>query len=277
MNEAPWSGRKDNSPPLVPCPDCGAALPQSGSTCPGCGATAHGWLSRGGEVFGPYDVETLAYLFRHGRLTPEDLVTWDLRGNWQPAGQVFGEAAPPSGRPMPSAPPPAPAPAPIPTATPPSPARGRSNPQLYLVPLLALAILAGSVVVFSRLMVGGVGDARETAQERWCAQQLQVIALSMRMYLVEYGEVPVTDWPSALEARQVSPDLWICPGREDKVAYQVAERVTLAQVEEGSPQVPLVWDAPLPDGSGPHKGKFNVVYADGHIAAESALPIQVKP
>lgn len=271
MNESS-SNNSEKPTTQVPCPYCDRVLLQRGFTCPGCGAAAHGWLSRGGEVFGPYDVETLAYLFHHGRLRPDDLVTWDPQGNWQPAGEVFAEAAPVSRPEKPTAPSPAPPPAPAPLADSPPRAQGRTNPQLYLLPLLAVALLVASGFVVFHLLSGGIRDTRQVAEEHWCAQQLQVIALSMRMYLVEYEEGPVTDWPSALETRQVSPDLWICPGREDKVAYQMAERVTLAQVKEGSPQVPLVWDAPLPDGSGPHQGKFNVAYADGHIGTDSALP-----
>ena len=284
--------------PSPTCPHCQASLPPSGTTCPRCGGYVPGWLWRAGAVHGPYDWETLELLYHQGRIRPDDRLTWDPEGNWLTPAEAFSApvapVAPPAAPPVVVAPylrtapasPPASPPAAVPplatlSLATPSPATHqpaaprRGNRWLWLAPLLALLIFLAGTAVGTFFVGQGVGFVRQTAAREQCAGQLKVIALGMRMYALDYGALPPGDnWAGALESRGIPRATWYCPARRDRLPYPVAPHLDLHRLKSGDRTLPVAADAPLPTGRGPHQGKFNVVYADGHVeeSAHSPLP-----
>ncbi len=267
--------------PLPTCSQCQGPLPHSGTTCPQCGTYVPAWLAREGQVHGPYDWETLELLYFQGQLRPEDRVTWDPQGNWLVPTEVFSTPTlpappPPVSPPRPVGPPPTPQAAPVqPAAAPVQPApRGRSSRSLWLGPLLAVVIFLAGTVVGGLLARQGLGLVRETADRERCGGQLKVIALGMRMYAMDYGAPPPRgDWSAALESRGIPHATWVCPARHDGMPYPTARQMDFQRLQDGNQSLAVAADAPLLNGKGPHRGKFNVVYADGHVEKADASPL----
>jgi prepilin-type processing-associated H-X9-DG protein len=271
--------------PTPTCPHCESPLPPSGTTCAQCGQYVPGWLYRDGAAHGPYDWETLELLFHQGRLRPDDRVTWDPHGNWQTPAEAFSAPAPPLAPPQPAAVPVAPAAVPPvapqppagagPAAVQPAAAPRRANRWLALGPLLAVLIFLGGTALGLTLAHQGFSFVRQAADRERCAGQLKVIALGMRMYVLDYGAAPPGgNWSAALEARGVPRQTWFCPARRDRLPYPVAPHLDVHRLQAGDRALAVAADAPLAKGHGPHAGKFNVVYADGHVdqADRSPLP-----
>jgi prepilin-type processing-associated H-X9-DG protein len=274
--------------PPPTCPHCHSPLPPRGTTCPQCGEYVPGWLFRDGSAHGPYDWETLELLFHQGRLRPDDRVTWDPEGNWLTPAEAFSAPTPLLAPPRvagpvalslpvgPVATPPQPRqPAATPAPAQPAPAPGRAPGRLWLGPLLVVLIFLAGTAVGTFLVGQSVGLVREARDQAQCAGQLQLIALGMRMYALDYGTAPPSDnWPAALATRGVSRRTWLCPSRRDGLPYPVAPHLDVHRLKAGDRSLALAADAPLRNGRGPHRGKFNVVYADGHVeeAYHSPLP-----
>ncbi len=125
------------------------------------------------------------------------------------------------------------------------------------------------------LLIGqGVTVVRQTAERERCAGQLKVLALGMRMYVLDYGAAPAGgNWEGALEARGIPRRAWVCPTRHDGLPYPVARHPDLRRLQAGDRTFPVAADAPLLNGGGPHGDKFNVVYADGHVEEEIRSPL----
>jgi prepilin-type processing-associated H-X9-DG protein len=130
-------------------------------------------------------------------------------------------------------------------------------------------------VAAGALLVGqGVGFVRQTAERERCAGQLKVIALGMRMYVMDYGAPPARgDWQGALESRGIPRQNWICPARHDGLPYPAARHLDPRRLQTGDRGLAVAADAPLTNGRGPHGGKFNVVYADGHVEEADQSPL----
>jgi hypothetical protein len=73
-------------------------------------------ISRQGQTYGPYPAEDVIRMLSEGRLLPTDLCWTEGMNEWQPVGEVFGAAPPPS-----PVPPPGPAAAPLPEPAAPAP------------------------------------------------------------------------------------------------------------------------------------------------------------
>jgi hypothetical protein len=115
---------------------------------------------------------------------------------------------------------------------------------------------------------------RETSEREACAGNLKVIALGMRMYVMDYGAAPPSgNWPAALESRGVPRKTWLCPARRDGLPYPVAPHLDLHRLKIGDVTLPVAADAPLANGHGPHHNKFNVVYADDHVEQSDHSPL----
>ncbi len=277
--------------PIPTCPQCHGPLPPSGTTCPQCGAYVPAWMSRGGQVHGPYDWETLELLYFQGRLRADDRVTWDPQGNWLLAGEVFaGIRAPvltppepaPAVLPPRGVPPVAPSPAPPLTPEPARPAAGaaasvgsrRSGSWLWIAALLALIVFLAGWFVGGLVTNRGPGIVRQTAERERCAGQLQLIALGMRMYAMDYGALPPGgNWRRALEGRGLPRSAWVCPARHDGIPYSTARDMEPERLAAGDPELAVVADAPLARGGQPHRGRCNVAYADGHTALVRQSPL----
>ena len=275
--------------PPPTCPQCHGPLPHGGTTCPQCGAYVPAWLARGGQAHGPYDWETLELLYFQGRLRPEDRVTWDPQGNWLTPGEVFAtpaplappppappaggaHLAPPTAPPQPLGPPTAPPGRRSPVAHPAS--RGRASRWLWLGPLLAVVIFLAGGLVGGLFANQGLGLVRQTAERERCAGQLKVIALGMRMYVMDYGAPPPGGaWQTTLEARGIPRATWVCPARHDGIPYPTAREMNPQRLESGDRGLATVADAPLPNGHGPHGGKCNAAYADGHVEEADKSPL----
>ncbi|MFP3904439.1 MAG: hypothetical protein ACLFWB_09400 [Armatimonadota bacterium] len=74
---------------MAQCPACNGKLPHHVQTCPYCGADTTWWLSREGEVYGPYDERTVRYILQDNRATEEDLAMIGRQGQWRPLRKLL--------------------------------------------------------------------------------------------------------------------------------------------------------------------------------------------
>ncbi|HEY3396602.1 MAG TPA: hypothetical protein VGM19_02985 [Armatimonadota bacterium] len=216
------------------------------------------WISRQGQVHGPYTLVTVEQLFRQGRLGPDDLVSVGEGSPWQAPSKLFAAGPPP--------PPPPPA-----TAVAAVAPTSRSNPLLWVLPLVAVGLIIVGGIVAGVLAKQGANAVHDANQAERCSEQLKVLALSVRMYAADYAALPA-DWEAALETRQVPRETWVCPVRADHLPYLHAPAPDLGKVKSGDPQTPLFWEPPLASGRGPHQGQYEVGYADGHVALRPEPP-----
>lgn len=76
---------------MANCPSCDGKLPQNTQTCPYCGADTSWWLTRDGEVYGPYDEATVRYILRDKRARKNDLAMIGSDGQWRPLHELLEE------------------------------------------------------------------------------------------------------------------------------------------------------------------------------------------
>ncbi len=87
------------------CPKCHRPLPARGESCPHCGADIAWWMRRDGEVYGPYDLQTVWDCRHNGRIVDDDYVKLGGEGRWQRASDVLPlTAATPPAAPEPEEP-----------------------------------------------------------------------------------------------------------------------------------------------------------------------------
>lgn len=252
------------------CPTCDAPLPETGLTCPDCGGDISWWMSRGGQVYGPYDWQTLQFCWRDGRVVADDYVKLGRDEPWLAASEIFGAKA---AIPQPSAPPTLVSAPPTPQATVPR----KSNALVIILVVAGAAfVLLAVLAIVAAMLFPVFGRAKYKAQQVSCMSNLKQIGLGLHMYAADYdGYLPPADsWPSVLKPYLEAEEVYTCPSTGEQYVFN--EALAGHNIEEVSNpmEVPMAWDAPGPGDltTGPHAGEFNVLYVDGHVTTVEELP-----
>ncbi len=248
---------------MLTCPKCQSTLPLQGAQCPRCGADVNWWSSRGGQVYGPYDLATMQFCRQDGRVVDDDYVRCG-EGLWQLARDVFPLNAPAAAAP------------PIVTASAPrTPASSSKGVYLavgiavMVVALLAMAVMAAFLFpVFAR--------AREKAHSASCQMNLKQIGMALRMYSADYAGClpPAGNWSAScatyLGGSSGGRDIFACPATPDKRQYVTDAKFGSAALDglaKATPLTAILWCPPLDKAAntGPHNGGFNELHADGSV------------
>ena len=254
------------------CPRCDAPVPETGQTCPDCGGDVSWWTSRGGQVYGPYDWQTLQFCWRDGRVIAEDHVKLGRDEPWLQAGEVLGGA--PAAKPATAAPRPRPA---LATPTTRTSASRKSN-RLVIIAVVAVGafVLLVTMAIMAAIIIPVFGRARQKVQQTTCLSNLKQIGLAFHMYAQANDGLlpPAESWPEALQPYLKREDIYTCPTTGEQYIFDEALGGQTLGAITNPDQVPLAWDAPRgrDPTTGPHAGKFFVVYADGHASGTDQLP-----
>lgn len=254
------------------CPRCDAPVPETGQTCPDCGGDVSWWMSRGGQVYGPYDWQTVQFCWRDGRIVADDYVKLGRDEPWLAASEVFGAKA---AAPQPIAPP-APAAASVSVApTPQAAVPRRSNTVVILVVVGAIVLMGLAVLaILAAILFPVFARAKYKAQQTACMSNLKQIGVALRVYAVDNDNrlPPADSWRQALKPYLEAEDLYICPSSRKQYVFNEALGSQNIEAISNPMEVPMAWDAPKEDRTGPHMGEFNVSWVDGHVSAIEQLP-----
>ncbi len=231
------------------------------------------WTSRGGEVYGPYDYQTVLFCRQDGRIVDDDYLKQG-DGPWRRAADVVPAAL---GTPPVATAAPQPA-TPVLTTVPGPPAKRGSNAWIiWLVVGCGALMLLAAVAIFAAILFPVFGRAREKAEATACLANVKQLGVAFMMYTADYDQhLPEADsWEEAV-AEYVWNDetLLTCPVTGHRYIFNEAlSGVDLKDLDNPA-ETPMLWE-PAIDAQGlvgPHEGQFNVCYADGHATMVDALP-----
>ena len=218
------------------------------------------WMSRGGEVYGPYDYQTVLFCRQDGRIVDDDYVKCGEEP-WRRASEALPKAGPAAGPAFPTPPP-------------------RSSSQKWIIIGVvagAAFMLLAALAVFAAILFPVFGRAKEKAQATACLSNVKQLGLALMIYAADHEEtLPKADsWKDAI-AEYVGDNeaLFICPTTGQRYIFnEVLSGADLKDLDNPQ-ETPILWEPALDAGGlvGPHGGQFNVCYADGHAQMVDELP-----
>lgn len=238
------------------CPICSAQVDDSAATCSACGQdTRFRVRAPGGADYGPYTLADVRLYARQGRVDPAAaLVAADDTSYTLPELGIT----------------------PILPATVARPPRHERSGMSTGATCAIIAVVGLIIVVF----VGGIlsailfpvfAKAREKARQMTCLTNVKELGLAAQMYAADYKQTlpPAADWSTATYPYYKNKQLLQCPsvpnlGEQSYTFSPSLGGVNLATLSSPATE-PMLWDAGLPSGSGPHNSGGNVGYADGHV------------
>ena len=257
---------------MLKCPRCDAPVPETGETCPNCGADIGWWMSREGQVYGPYALQTVQYCWRDGRIVDDDYVKLGRDEPWLVASEVFGT------KPAPAQPVERPTPSPAPVAPPPQAPAPRKSNTLVIVLVLAGAafVLLAALGIVAAILIPVFSRAQYKAQQTACMSNLKQISIAFHMYAADNDDQlpPADSWREALEPYLKAEQVYTCPSTGEQYVFNEALGGQNIEEINNPAEVPMAWDAPpeYDPETGPHVGQFNVSYGDGHVSTTDTIP-----
>ena len=220
------------------------------------------WMSRGGEVYGPYDYQTVLFCRQDGRIVDDDYVKCGEEP-WRRASEALPEAR---------------AAAAATRTSPPRPSRPSSQKWIIIGVVAGAAfMLLAALAVFAAILLPVFGRAREKAQETASLSNVKQLGMAVLMYAADHEEIlpEANSWKEAI-AEYVGDNkaIFTCPVTgQGYIFNKVLSGVDLKDIDNPQ-QTPMLWEAPLDAGQpvGPHMGRFVVCYADGHATMVDKLP-----
>ncbi len=219
------------------------------------------WTSRGGEVYGPYDYQTILFCRQDGRIVDDDYVKCGDEP-WRRASEAV-----PDTRTVPAAA----------GTSPPRPSRPSSQKWIIIGVVAGAAfMLLAALAIVAAILFPVFGRAKEKAQQTYCLSNVKQLGLSLIMYAADHEEtLPEADsWEEAISEYISAAQILICPVTGKHYVYnKKLSGVNLKDLD--NPQAtPMLWEPALDAEGlvGPHGGQFNVCYADGHATMVDKLP-----
>ena len=219
------------------------------------------WTSRGGEVYGPYDYQTILFCRRDGRIVDDDYVKCGDEP-WQRAADALPEAQ---------------AAAPAARTSPPRPSRPSSQKWIIIGVVAGAAfMLLAALAIVAAILFPVFGRAKDKAQATACLSNVRQLTMALQMYATEHGEkLPNAEsWEEDSSEYLFNEEILTCPTTGKHYVFnRKLSGVDLRDIRKPA-EVPLLWEPSLHAGGlvGPHGGQFNVCYVDGHAKMVDALP-----
>jgi len=220
------------------------------------------WMSRGGEVYGPYDYQTVLFCRQDGRIVDDDYVKcgeepWRRASEALPTARLPGAAA---------------------GISPPHPARPSSQKWIIIAVVAGAAfMLLAALAMVAAILFPVFGRAKEKAQATACLSNAKQLGMALMMYATEHDDtLPDADsWEDAIaEYAGDSEALFTCPVTGQRYIFNEALSGVDLKYLDNPQATPMLWEPALDaEGSvGPHMGRFVVCYADGHATMVDRLP-----
>ncbi len=203
------------------------------------------WMSRGGEVYGPYDYDYVKCGEEPWRRASEALP------NTGPAVAAAGTSLPRPSRP--------------------------SSQKWIIIGVVAGAafILLAALAVLAAILFPVFGRAREKAEATACLSNVKQLGLALMMYAGDHeGRLPeANSWEEAI-AEYVGDNeaVFTCPTTGQGYIFNEALSGVDLKDLDNPQEIPMLWEPALGTGAGPHLGQFVVCYADGHATMVDKLP-----
>jgi prepilin-type processing-associated H-X9-DG protein len=232
-------------------------LDESLAECPGCGGdTRFSVRAPDGTLYGPYTLAQVRAYAYEGRIVPSAVI---VAAN----GDVFGLRQAGIATPLPGA-----------LASPPAERRGMPGWAILLIVLAILvpiAAIVAAIVAPHRAMTRRLGSTGMT-----CRSNLQQLSMALEMYRNDYKSYFPREatWRPALYAYLYrigwSPQALECPASGlGQRSYDLAPALSgvsdLTLAYDKRRTIPMVYDAGLTTGAGPHNGNGNVAFVDGSV------------
>ena len=220
------------------------------------------WTSRGGEVYGPYDYQTILFCRRDGRIVDDDYVKCGDEP-WQRAAEALPEAQ---------------AAAPAARTSPPRPSRPSSQKWIIIGVVAGAAfMLLAALAIFAAILFPVFSRAKEKAQATACLSNVEQLGVALMMYAADHQEIlpQASSWEEAIaEYAGDNEALFTCPVTGQRYIFNEALSGADLKELDNPGEMPMLWEPTLDaEGSvGPHGGQFNVGYADGHATMVDRLP-----
>ncbi len=219
------------------------------------------WTSRGGEVYGPYDYQTILFCRQDGRIVDDDYVKCGDEP-WQRAAEALpvSEGAAAAAR-----------------TSLPRPSRTSSQKWIIIGVVAGAAfMLLAAVAIVAAIVFPVFGRARERAQGAACLNNVRQLTMALQMYATEHGEkLPNAEsWEEDISEYLFNEEILTCRTTGKHYSFnRKLSGVDLRDIRKPA-EVPLLWEPALDAEGlvGPHMGQFNVGYVDGHARMVDALP-----
>ncbi len=230
---------------------------------PQSGGEQNWWMSRGGEVYGPYDYQTVLFCRQDGRIVDDDYVKCGGEP-WRRAAEAVpvSEGA---------------APAAVATS-PPRPSKPSSQKWIIIAVVAGAAfMLLAALAIFAAILFPVFGRAKEKAQATVCLSNVKQLGVALMMYAADHEErLPeANSWKDAI-AEYVGHNeaLFTCPLTGQRYIFNEALSGVDLKALDNPQATPMLWEPALHAGGqlGPHMGQFNVCYVDGHATMVDELP-----
>jgi len=220
------------------------------------------WMSRGGEVYGPYDYQTVLFCRRDDRIVDDDYVKCGEEP-WRRASEALPEARPAAAAAR---------------TSPPHPSRPSSQKWIIIAVIAGAAfMLLAALAIFAAILLPVFGRAKEKAQEAASLSNVKQLGMAVLMYAADHEETlpEANSWEEAI-AEYVGDNkaIFICPATGQSYTFNEALSCVDLKDLDNPQQTPMLW-APLrvtKRAAGPYQGQFAVCYADGHATIVDELP-----
>jgi len=221
------------------------------------------WMSRGGEVYGPYDYQTVLFCRQDGRIVDDDYVKCGDEP-WRRASEALpvSEGVAPAAR-----------------SSAPHPSRSSSQKWIIIGVVAGAAfMLLAALGIVAAMLFPVFARAKEKAQEATSLSNISQLGMAVLMYAADHEETlpEANSWKEAI-AEYVGDNtaIFICPATGQPYTFNEALSGVDLKDLDNPQQTPMLW-APLwvaQGAAGPSQGKVVVCYADGHATMVDKLPL----
>lgn len=245
------------------CYQCGRAVSEDVTTCPGCQADlSYTVVGSDGKQYGPYSLTTVRRCLAEGRITPTSMVSHGGQP-WVAAEQVLQQTTAPR------------------VARPPAPAipRARPAPDTTRIVLIVVGIVVGVIVIGAVMMAVALGTtfgkARGKARTSSCMSNVKQLALGHLMFAQDHQQTfpNSATWKDEVMPYIKNRKILVCPasnrGEDSYEMNPELSNMKLGQILRPA-ETPLIYDAGFPNGDPPHRDGWVVAFADGHAKRISA-------
>lgn len=218
------------------------------------------WTSRGGEVYGPYDYQTVLFCRQDGRIVDDDYVKCGEEP-WRRASEALPVSEAAAAASVSAAP------------------RSKSSSQKWIIIGVvagAAFILLAALAIFAAILFPFFGQAKERAQATACLSNVRQLGMAVLMYAADHEErLPEAEsWENDISEYLFNKEILTCPTTGKHYVFnKKLSGVDLKDLD--NPQAtPMLWEpARGAEGLvGPHMGQFVVGYVDGHAKTVDELP-----
>ena len=142
--------------------------------------------------------------------------------------------------------------------------------------LSELLVVIGILTVLIGLLVFGISSVRQRSLLVKCASNLRQIGAALEMYDQTFRHLPTALAPEALISLKASvAEGFLCPAQDPapkgSSSYQLSARIAGKPLGVAKPDEILAEEfGESPNGPSRHGGKRNILYVDGHVAAQTA-------